>query len=1097
MVSASGLDHVVAIGASAGGLEAIEELLAQLPLGSGAAYVVAQHLSAQHPSQLVDLLQRSTRLLVVGGSDRMPLQAGQVVVVPPGCDAAFAAGELRLLDPEPRFGPSPSIDRLLVSLASEWGEKGIGIVLSGTGSDGAYGLRSVGAAGGLTLVQSPQSARFGAMPQAAIALARVDLVADPATLSSQLKAWLITTQEESRQREEEALPLLVNGAAAQLKQITGVDFSHYKESTLHRQIRRRMAIRGVKAVEEYLALLSAETEEAQALQHSILVKVTSFFRDPESFAALSRQLEIMIANHSNGDRLRVWVPACATGEEAYSIGMTISEVLNHPPNLNQHLKIFATDLDEHSLATGRRGVFPISAAKTIPADLLERFTISGENEFEICKELRSCLVFARHNVTEDPPFPDIDLVSCRNALIYFTAPLQERVIDFFGFSLNQGGLLFLGSSESLGRTSGFSVLNPVHRIYERTSQNRGRLRMGLAKPIQAPPLQQRSQHFQAMARDIVPEQHVRLLEELIHILAHPCLVVDDNHDLVEVVGDVSRYCKLPEGRLLNAAGAFLREELQSEARALFLIVRADRSAASSGSLQIPGVEHPLRLEAAPLQVGDRSLTVLSFIEEGPASSVPSSGLGNHDRDAAFAREIERLEHELLSSQDSLRRSMADLEQVNEELEASSEELQASSEELQSSNEELEAYNEELQATNEELGELNQELRKHSEDLERLNNELRNIQSSLSQGMVIVDRNLKITRFSPLAVRVFGLVESDVGQPLIGVPTTVPLAGLREALQAVIQGEGRRSIEATNEDVSYFAQIMPYLDHDGGNLGAIITLTDVSELISLRQAAEASLSEFERLADALEQVVWKRDHTLTRMLYISRRIEGLGGWTVDEILDQPHLLEAAIHANDRSRVERARRRGAAGWKVTYRLATRSKGERRIQEIAMPLEDGHDFGFVGTLTDITAQTQDEQASQLLALGLQALVEADRAAVVVVDAALRVLFVNAAFREQLGLPVPPPAETLLGRLTLTAAEPFSAASPALSLSLQEQTLQVLQHRQALHVPAAMLLLDGQECGAVRLQILPIGEGGGSGGVLIRLERPSGLAVDPGGAP
>ena len=1092
MVNAAGLDHVVAIGASAGGLEAIEDLLAQLPLNSGAAYVVAQHLSPQHHSQLVDLLKRSTRLVVVGSSDPMPLQAGQVVVVPPGCDAAFAGGELRLMDPEPRFGPSPSIDRLFVSLASEWGEKGIAIVLSGTGSDGAYGLRAVGAAGGLTLVQSPQSARFRAMPQAAIAMARVDLVADPGTLGSQLKSWLTTTKEETLQREEEALPLLMNGAAAQLKQITGVDFSQYKESTLHRQIRRRMAIRGVKSVDEYIPLLTSETAEAEALQHSILVKVTSFFRDPESFAALSRQLEIMIAGQPSNTRLRVWVPACASGEEAYSIGMTISEILNHPPNLNLHLKIFATDLDEHSLAAGRRGVFPISAAKTIPGDLLDRFTITGENEFEIRKELRSCLVFARHNVTEDPPFPDIDLVSCRNALIYFTAPLQERVIDFFGFSLNQGGLLFLGSSESLGRTSGFSVVNPVHRIYERTRQSRGRIRMGMAKPIQAAPLHQRSHHTHALARDIVPEQHVRLLEELIRTLAHPCLVVDDNHDLVEVVGDVSPYCKLPEGRLLTAAGAFLREELQPEARALFLIVRADRSAASSGSLQVPGLEHPLRLEAAPLQVADRSLTVLSFVEEGPAASVPPSGLGNSDRDAAFAREIERLEHELLSSQDSLRRSMADLEQVNEELEASSEELQASSEELQSSNEELEAYNEELQATNEELAELNQELRKHSEDLQQLNTELRNIQSSLSQGMVIVDRHLQVTRFSPLAVRVFGLVESDVGQPLIGVPTTVPLVGLREALQAVIQGEGRRTIEATNEDVSYFAQIMPYLDHDGSNLGAIITLTDVSELVSLRHAAEASLSEFERLADALEQVVWKRDHTLTRMLYISRRIEGLGGWTVDEILDQPELLDGAIHADDRRSVERARRRGSAGWRVTYRLATPSQGERRVEEVAMPLEEGHDYGFVGTLTDITAQTRrdqahTDQASQLLALGLKTLVEADGAAVVVVDAALRVLFVNAAFGERLGLPALPSAETLLTRLSLHAKQPAAAASPAASESLQQLALRVLQHRQPLHLPAAVLWIDDKEAAAVHLQILPIGEATGSGGGLIRLERVS----------
>ncbi|MFO0015894.1 MAG: chemotaxis protein CheB [Synechococcaceae cyanobacterium] len=1083
MTSAAELDHVVAIGASAGGLEAIEDLLAQLPLGSKCVYVVAQHLSPHHPSQLVELLKSCTRLVVVGGSDQMPLQPDQVIVVPPGCDATFAAGGLRLVEPEPRFGPSPSIDRLFVSLASEWGNRSIGVVLSGTGSDGAYGLRVVGAAGGATLVQSPKSARFNGMPQAAIALARVDLVADPTTLGTQLNSWLSSNQAWLNPNDEEALPIATIGIAAQLKQLTGVDFTQYKESTLQRQIQRRMAIRGSKDIDTYLALLTSETEEAKALLHSILVKVTSFFRDPESFEALRRQLETLLASHASGERLRVWVPACATGEEAYSIGMTISAVLKHPQNLSQYLKIFATDLDEQSLAIGRRGIYSMASTKMIPSEYLDRFTLAHVDGIEICKELRSCLVFARHNVTEDPPFPNIDLISCRNAFIYFTAPLQERVIDFFAFSLNEGGLLFLGSSESLGRISGFAVVNPVHRIYERNRQNRGRIRMGMTKPVQVVPLQQRSPHAQASVRDMVPEQHVRLLEELVRTLAHPCLVVDDNHDLVEVVGDVSPYCKLPAGRLPAAVGAYLKEDLQSEARTLLLLVRADRTAASSGSLQVAGLEHAVRLEAAPLQVSDQPLTVLAFVQEGQASALQSTHPGGSDRDAAFACEIERLERELLASQDSLRRSIADLEQVNEELEASSEELQASSEELQSSNEELEASNEELQATNEELADLNQQLRQRSDQLEKLNNELENIQGSLSQGMVIVDQKLCITRFSPLAVRVFGLVDSDIGQPLIGVPTTVPLAGLREALQAVVNGEVRRTLEASNEEVSYFAQIMPYLDQYGSKLGAIITLTDVSELVSLRRAAEASLSEFERLADALEQVVWKRDHTMSRMLYVSRRIEMLGGWTTDEILREPELLDEAIHRDDRPAVAQARQRGSSGWSVSYRLATRSRGERRVQEVATPLEDGHDFGFVGTLADITAQAIVDRATHLLALGVQALMAADDAAVVVVDQGLRLLFVSPDFGVRLGLPSQPLPDTLLPDLALHAEPPDPSLPAPPSGSLRDQALHVLQEGQPLQLPSARLLVNGQERGPFQLAILPIVEAADRVALLIRL--------------
>ena len=1084
--NAAALDHVVVIGASAGGLEAIQELLALLPPDGNVAYVVAQHLAPEHPSQLVDLLKRCTRLPVLSATDQTPLQPGQIVVLPPNCDASFDNGSLRLVPPQPRFGPSPSIDGLFESLAASWGDRGVAVVLSGTGSDGACGLRAVGGAGGLTLVQAPESARFDGMPRAAIALGSVDLVADPAALGAQLCAWFTSGRDWTSRLEDDTAPLLLTSAAAQLKQCTGVDFSQYKESTLRRQVQRRMAIRGVHSLEDYLPLLSTDPSEGQALLQNLLVTVTSFFRNPDAFAALGRQLEPLLARRDPGDRLRVWVPACATGEEAYSIGMTVSEVLGHPADLSQQLKIFATDLDEQSLAIGRRGHYPISAAKAIPEALFERFAVRHDNSFEICKELRSCIVFARHNVSEDPPFPNIDLISCRNALIYFTAPLQERVIDLFGFSLHSGGLLFLGSSESLGRTSGFSVVNPLHRIYERSRQSRSRTRLSLAKPMQAPPLPPRLAHALASVRETVPEQHIKLLEALIRTLAHPCLVVDENHDLVEVVGDVSPFCKLPEGRMTAAAGAFLRDELQSEARALFLLVRADRAAASSGSLQLPGLASTIHLEAAPLQVGERALTVLSFVQEGRDTVSPLAGLGITERDAAFAREIERLERELLASQDSLRRSMADLEQANEELEASSEELQASSEELQSSNEELEASNEELQATNEELGGLNQQLRIRSDELEHLNNDLENIQSSLSQGMVILDRQLRITRFSPLAVRVFGLVESDVGQPLIGVPTTVPLPGLREALLAVVNGDERRSIEATSEEVAYLAQVMPYRDRHGGRLGAIITLTDVSELVALRRAAEASLREFASLADALDQAVWKRDHTMERILHLSRRIEGLTGWSAEELCRNPSLLEAAIHPDDRAAVTAARGMQQPGWSLTYRLIRRDGQERMLQEVATVLEDSNDHGVVGTLADVTEQTQFARTTRLLADGFHALAMAEASSLVLLDGALRLVHSNAGFAEAVGAAAGDSLEPLLDRLTVAVAPGTTAdAEP---LALRERARRVLQSGAPVLGLMVWLGGDGERRGPFRLDLLPLGPAQPAAGVLLRVHAAGG---------
>jgi len=997
----SSLDHVVVIGASAGGLDALRELAARLPPGARATYVVAQHLAPGHPSQLVQLLSSHTPLRVMAAVDGSPLLADQMLVVPPGCDASLENQRLRLSAPLPRFGPSPSIDHLFESLADHWGSRAVAIVLSGTGSDGALGLRAVGAAGGLTLVQSPDSALFDGMPRAAIALSAPDWVGTPSSIATHLNDCLTARGPWLQPDQAASEGNLLAQSAAQLKQVTGIDFSLYKESTLRRQIHRRMAILGISTIDAYLNLLSTDSHETQALAQNLLISVTSFFRDPEAFNALGSHLGALVARLNPEDKLRVWVPGCATGEEAYSIGMLVSEVMGHPAHLNQRLKIFATDLDEHSLAIGRRGVYPLSAAQHIPEQLAERFIQRDEHEIEINKELRSCLVFARHNVGEEAPFPNIDLISFRNTLIYFTAPLQERVLDLFSFSLLPGGLLFLGSSESLGRKPGFTIINPLHRIYERSREGRPRGRMALSMPVQHAVRSQRLPATMSGERDAVPDQHIKLLESLLRTVGPACLVLDENHNLVEVIGDVSPYCRIPEGRMTASASAFLREELQTEARALFLMVRADRTAASSGRLTLQDGTAAVRLEATPLQLGERALTVLAFHQDRGSGTGTMQGLGNSERDAAFATEIERLERELLSSQESLRRSMADLEQANEELEASSEELQASSEELQSSNEELEASNEELQATNEELASLNQQLRSRSEELELLNTDLENIQISLSQGMVIVDRNLRITRFSPLAVRVFGLVDSDIGQPLIGVPTTVPLPSLRESLLAVLEGEDRVSIEATSEEVSYLAQVMPYRDRAGSRLGAIITLTDVSELVALRRAAEASLREFANLADALEQVVWKRDHTMAQILYISRRIEDLTGWSPAELCHDPERFDQAIHPDDRAKVQAARAVQACGWRVTYRLIGPDGQQRVLQEVATVVDERNDHYIVGTLADVSAQHRQEQHTRLLASGLQAMLSSNTMAIALVDPSLRIVACSQRFREPMGLP------------------------------------------------------------------------------------------------
>ncbi len=992
--------HLIGIGASAGGLEALQLLLGSLTAGGTVAYVVAQHLAPDHGSLMVDLLSRVTALQVLKAVDGAVLLPGTITVCPPNHDIRVQGDRVTLVEPEPRFGPSPSIDRLFESIAEHWGERAAAVVLSGTGSDGARGLRSIRAAGGLTIAQTPESARFDGMPRAAIAMGGAELVLDPAAIGQHLCDLAHSGDDWVERDLPEPEAVNVSSALELLKHNSGIDFSQYKDSTLQRQLSRRMALRQMDSMEEYLQLLKADKFESSALVHHLLVTVTSFFRDPESFAALGELLRAYVAQRTRRDRLRVWVPGCATGEEVYSIGMLISEVLDHPQDLSHHLKIFGTDLDEASLAIARRATYPSDALMAIPEDLRERFIVPHNGEMQICEALRNCVVFARHNVGVDPPFPRLDLICSRNTLIYFTPPLQERVLGLFRFGLLPSGLLFLGRTESLGnRTQGFDVANAEHRIFYRTAENQPSRHSTFTQPAQRPPQLFSPVGRISILRETVVEEHIATLEALVRSTCPPCVVLDEAHELVEVIGDVTPYCRLPEGRISSAATSFLLPDLQAEARALLLIVRADGQPIRSRVLSLPHFPLSLRLEARPLEVNERQLTLLSFLPgqaDGPESATSGEPV---TRAPDFDQQIARLEKELLTSHDTLRRSMADLEGANEELEASAEELQASSEELQSSNEELESSNEELQATNEELATLNQQLRARGEELQQLSSVLVNIQNSLNQGMVIVDRELRITRYTPLAVRVFALVEGDIGQPLLGIPTTVALPGLRAALGEVLAGASRRSIEAVNEDVAYLAQVLPYQEQDGQRCGAIVTLTDVSELLSLRTAAEASLDSFSSLTDALDEAVWKRDDSLHLLLYTSKRILPLTGWTPAELFAHPELLDDAIDPADRERVWASRDLKQGSWSVEYRIIRRDGQRRWVKENARVLTEARERYVVGTLADVTDQHQVEKHDQDLNVLLETLIQSPSFALAVFDADQRVVMVNGSLCERIG--------------------------------------------------------------------------------------------------
>lgn len=860
-VAPHAVTRVVAVGSSAGGLEALEEFLSSVKHAADLALVVVQHLAPDHPSLLVDLLSRSCSLSVREARDGGALESGTVLVAPPGHDVRVAGMHVIVTEPPERFGPSPSIDLLMESLAKEWGASSVGIVLSGTGSDGAVGLRSISGAGGLCLVQSPGSAAFDGMPRAAISLGAVDFIGSPSELGAQVSALSgLGTADIGADVATASLDAMAT-IVATLRRTVGIDFGRYKASTMQRQVQRRMAIRRIDDVATYSNLLLDDGAECEALEASILVTVTSFFRDAEAFEALKVVLRDYV-QASGAEALRIWVPGCATGEEVYSIGMLVGELLGFPTDLDRRMKIFGTDVDETSLEIARRATYPVSALNHIPEALRDRYVKASLDGFRIAEVLRECTVFARHDLTVDPPFPQIDVVSCRNTLIYFTDELQADVLGFIAFALKPTGVLFLGRAEDVTSRAGeFEPVDPEHRIFLRTGE-RFTPRVVSAATVAGRRSSPRERAVQPPIKaESVLGRQVQLLEAILRRPGEAHLVLDSHGDLIHVIGDVSRYCVIPEGPHTSSFGALLRPELQAEARALLLLSRADRQPITGQPLTLDE-SVTVRMSVRPLMVGDASFSVVSLHPDTP---VEAEAVAPPMRGEDFDRELLRLERELQASQEVLHRSLAELQAANEELEATAEELQASMEELQSANEELQAANEELQATNEELATINQEQRERSDELERLNLDLRNIQNSTNQGMVLVDRDRRVRRYTPMAVRAFALTPGDIGNPIETVPTSISSLNLVGSLDMVIDTGEAESIEVATPAGHFLLQVLPYRDADGTVVGAILALTDVSEMANLRDEAQQALVQLRDKSRLLQ-----RQATVDELTGVSNR-----------------------------------------------------------------------------------------------------------------------------------------------------------------------------------------------------------------------------------
>lgn len=829
---------IVGIGASAGGLEALKELMSGLARSGCLTYVVAQHLSPSHSSLLRDLLRPSTELAVRDVTDRLVPVADTIYITPPNHDVEYINGALRLLKPKATVGPKPSVDHFFTSLAENYGENTVGIILSGTGSDGALGVRAIKAAGGVALIQDPQTAKYDGMPRAAIQTGSADMVL-PAQKVGDVLLGLIALPASMRLplQEEEIVGELAK-VNAHVKRHTGFDLGHYKSATVNRRLSRRMALHKIATLDAYAEMVRSNREEALQLTKDILISVTSFFRDPQAFELLRLQLERMVEETGRDSVVRIWVPACATGEEAYGIAMLISEVIREK-GLRSDFLVFATDLDTDALAFARNGNYPDTAVEALPKPIRERFFEHTGRTYAIKKSLRQNMVFALQNVIEDPPFSRVDLISCRNLLIYFNRDVQRRVLEIFHYALRSNGRLFLGKSESIElHKELFEDLDKKARIY---------LRRETSGTSYAVPLRSRrgAGQMEEPARRNGPEfpnTNYKLLTAIAERYCPPAVVINEADEALHFLGELRPFLRFPRGSADLKVFDLVPDEIRGEIRALIHRCRRERQMQTGSVISIAQIDgtHCFVPVVAPLPLDKQLLVALSF--EPAEKSIHTAVERDSEADRGNVI-IEELEKELAATRQHLQTVVEELETSNEELMSQSEELQSSNEELQSTNEELQTSNEELQSTNEELLTVNDEMQSKSAELSQLAADLQSVKESLDFPLLVTDARMHLKHFNLSADQLLPKEGLQMDMSLASIDWHIDMVGLLPAIKTVIN-TGKPSERMLNDDQgrSYVVRAMPSLGSEGESQGTVVTFIDVST----RAAAEDVLRDREAM-----------------------------------------------------------------------------------------------------------------------------------------------------------------------------------------------------------------------------------------------------------
>jgi two-component system CheB/CheR fusion protein len=854
---------VAGVGASAGGLEAFTRMLAPIGAGSRLAVVLVQHLSRTHHSLLPTLLAAKTALHVKEAEDGAAIQPGTAYVIRPDTRMTVLDGFLRVVPrPPAEHGVDAPIDRLFESLAEQYKEKAIGIVLSGSGQDGAAGARLIKAAGGIVLVQDPSEAQVDGMPRAAVARDAADLVLPAQEIAAELMRLArhpffnisdsLGAEEESSEANDEATQF--RSVFQLLRRSTGVDFTHYKSPTIRRRVRRRMALHHVQELPEYVRFLQKNPEEIRSLHDDILIHVTGFFREPDSFVALTEVFEEIVKARQDDTPIRAWVPGCSSGEEAYSLAIALLEHLDDRQDIQ--VQIFGTDVSQKMIDRARAGVYPQSAFESMSPERLRRFFVSVDGGYRVTTAVRERCVFARQDITRDPPFSKLDIVLCRNLLIYLGPTLQRRAIGIFHYALNPQGFLMLGRSETIGAHADlFSVADGRWKIYRRKpgTVSPREIDFGTRSVPTIDPKQPSQPGITAPRPrqdwDVQGEANRLLLDRY----APPSIIVDEESRIVRSRGHTSRFLELPNGDASLDALKMVRAGLLAPLRSALIEARKHETNVRKEGLRIRTDDgtHRVNLDVTPLGRGENRHYLIQF--ESDDQPVVRSANRRQRKAPGKDAVLQQLEEELGATREHLQSMIQDLEAANEELQSANEEILSSNEELQSTNEELDTAREELQSTNEELSTVNDELQSRNLQLTEANSDLVNLLASVQIPIVMVSSDLKIRLFTPAAERVLNLIPSDVGRPIGHIKPNIRCPELEVMIRDVVDMVSVREREVSDSDGNTFVlRVRPYKTLENRIDGAVLALFDVSAAFKLaRETGEAIMARLPEPAILLD------------------------------------------------------------------------------------------------------------------------------------------------------------------------------------------------------------------------------------------------------